>query len=88
MRDYNIVCHSDAGTRKDSCSRAAWYVEAIPRGDGEASRLVLAKGGRYIYPPISFFLAETIALDEAINAVYNIVGESSDISCKLMRSGI
>ena len=61
----NLICHSDGGTREGSCSASAWILEAVFLEDGLPTVRPIARGGKYLSAPISSFLAETIALDEA-----------------------
>ena len=65
MQEAKLVCHSDGGSRKDSCSATGWMVEAIVIRNGLRHTFRIAMSGKFISPPISSFLAESIALDEA-----------------------
>ena len=61
--------HADGGTREGRCSATAWCIEAVHvRGQTQARSLVLI-AGTFISDPVSSFLAEHIALDEAVQAL-------------------
>ena len=63
----NYLCHSDGGTRVNSCSAAGWFIEAIVvRGDYRHT-FPIAMRGIYLQDPVSSFLAEAIALEDAIS---------------------
>ena len=64
--EANYVCHSDGGTRANSCSGAAWIIEARVVRDDERYIFPVAMAGVFLQGPVSSFLAEAIALDEAV----------------------
>ena len=67
--EANFLVHADGGTREGRCSAAAWCIEAVHvRGQTQARSVVLI-AGTFISDPVSSFLAETIALDEAVQAL-------------------
>ena len=74
-KDCSIVCHSDGGTRGQSCSGAAWFIEAVSCKNGRQQSDVLAMGGQFLEPAVSSFMAETIALDNAISVVFHMLTE-------------
>lgn len=67
------MCHSDGGTRRDSCSAIGWFVEAIVVRDGLRHTFPVAMSGKFLSSPISSFTAECIALDEAIVFLVNFI---------------
>ena len=74
VRDFspceaNFICHSDGGTRKGSCSAAAWVVEASVVRDNRRHTLPLAFRGIYFSTPVSSFTAEAVALDDVVSYV-------------------
>ena len=78
LRDFNIICHSDGGTRGQSCSSAAWCVEALSWQSGTQTAITLAMGGLFLERPVSSFLAETLALDNCIQTVLEMIAESDE----------
>ena len=74
----NFVCHSDGGTRPGSCSAAAWILEATVLENGLPTNHPIAPGGKYIGSPISPFLAEAIALDEATSYMSRFISTSPE----------
>jgi len=61
FRKAKFVWHSDGGTRRDSCSAIAWFVEVILiRGDLRHTSPV-AMSANFLSSPISSFTAECIA---------------------------
>ena len=82
----NLTCHSDGGTRQGSCSAAAWILEAHVLEDGVPQVRPVARGGKYISMPVSSFLAEAIALDEATSYMYSFINTSSQNRMKRARA--
>ena len=73
MTTVNFVAHSDGGTRAGTCSAAPWFIEVVvSRGDVEM-RFPVLMGGVFISDPVSSFLAEVLALEEAIKAIRRLV---------------
>ena len=67
--EANFICHSDGGTRKGSCSAAAWVLEASVFKDNHRHSFPLAFRGIFFSTPVSSFTAETVALDDAVSYV-------------------
>ena len=65
--EANYVCHSDGGTRANSCSGAAWIIEARVVRNDHRHVFPVAMAGVFLQDPVSSFLAEAIALEEAVN---------------------
>ena len=65
-RSSNFTCHSDGGTRSEICSAAAWYLEVTAVINGEATTFPLAMRALFLESSVSSFLAETLALEDAI----------------------
>ena len=61
----NLIIHFDGGTRAGNCSASAWYIEARVLHQGVFILFPLVMGGTYVEEPISSFLAESLAFDEA-----------------------
>ena len=68
----NLVCHSDGGRRDESCAGAAWFVETLRDAHGMESCTPLAMRGIFISSSVSSFVAESIALDDAISYICSI----------------
>ena len=64
--EANFICHSDGGTRAASCSAAGWFLEAVVIRGELRYTFPVAMHGQFFNEPISSFLAEAIAVDEAI----------------------
>ena len=71
--EANFICHSDGGTRGEDCSSARWFLEAVVVRDGLRYTFPVALHGQYFEEPISSFLAEAIALDEAVEYFCKLV---------------
>ena len=67
FRDANYICHSDGGTRADSCSAVGWIIEAVVYRGEYKHTFPIAMSGKFLAQPISSFTTEAIALDEAIS---------------------
>ena len=65
---------TDGGTRVGKCSAAAWYIEGVV---GDRTFPVLMEG-TFLCVPVSSFLAETIALESAIQKIRKISRWNSD----------
>ena len=64
-REANYVCHTDGGSRANSCAAAGWYLEAIVTRGQHRHTFPLDMSG--VFRRASFVvLAETIAVDSAI----------------------
>ena len=72
--EANYVCHSDGGARANSCSGAAWIIEARVVRDDQRHIFPVAMAGVFLRDPVSSFLAEAIALEEAVNFLGNYLG--------------
>ena len=75
---YFIVAHSDGGTRPGCCSAATWIIEVGFLENGTWMYKMAAMGGKYMSPPVSSFLAESIALEECSLALKSVL-ENFDI---------
>ena len=73
VSDCNVVVHSDGGTRAGSCSATGWVVEVGSPINGVWQYSILAISGTFISTPISSFLAEALALEEATLFVKKLV---------------
>ena len=71
--DCNVAVRSDGGTRADSLSATGWVVEVGGPIDGVWHYSVWAIFETFISTPISSFLAESLALEEATLFVSNLV---------------
>jgi hypothetical protein len=69
LRDANLICHSDGGTRGEACSAAGWIIEASVTRDGAISIFPLVWCGKYFAEPLSSFLAEAIAVEDMITYI-------------------
>ena len=61
------MCHSDGGARANSCAGAAWIIEARVVRDDQRHIFPVAMAGLFLQDPVSSFVAEAIALNEAVN---------------------
>ena len=77
VSEANYICHSDGGTRAESCSATGWILEAVARRGDSIIIFPVAMKGIYIENPISSFLAETIALEDAVTFFTLYVGEAT-----------
>ena len=67
-----MVAFSDGGCRQGDCSASAWAV-AIGVSTGDSWSYSLARvGGKFFLDPVNSFLAETVALEEATIAAYEL----------------
>ena len=73
VQSCNLVCHSDGGTRGESCSAAAWFLEAVYVRSGLKYTVPVAMGGKYLSQAVSSFFSETIALDEALEFTSSLI---------------
>ena len=73
----NLTIHTDGGTRANSCSAAAWCIEAVVRRGQYETTTTLMIAGTNIATPISSFTAEALALEEAALAVTKITRQHS-----------
>ena len=71
--DCVFVVHSDGGRRCSSCAACAWIVEVGHRFEGKLVIEPLAMSGTFMNFDVSSFVAETLALQDAILFVYNFV---------------
>ena len=71
----NILIHSDGGTRLNCCSSFGWILEVCRLIDGIWEFKPLMMRGTYLSEPISSFLAETLALEEASLFVVKLLRE-------------
>ena len=83
----NFICHTDGGTRRDSCSSIGWYIEAVVAKPDSTTVLPVVMGGKFISKPVSSFLSEALALDEAVSFMYSHVKKYSARSPKRARVG-
>ena len=60
----NFSCHSDGGTRSEICSAAAWHGNCHDKLSGY--NLPVGNAGSFSRTPVSSFLAEPLALEDAI----------------------
>ena len=67
--EVNLVVYSDGGTRANSCSAGAWYIEAHFEKRGKPTVMPVAMAGTFLETPVSSFTAEIIGLDEAVSFV-------------------
>ena len=74
--DTNFICHSDGGTRGESCSAIGWLIEAIVVRGELRHVFVVAMAGKFLSSPVSSFLAETMALDDAISFLTHLIRSS------------
>ena len=65
FKSANLLMHLDGGSRANSCSAAAWYLECVA---GQV-RFPVAMARMFMQRPISSFEAEAIGLDEAVEAL-------------------
>ena len=65
LQDCSFVVHSDGGTRWGTCSGSAFIVEAGVLGKEGWVFKPLALNGTYFHSPMSSFVAESLALEEA-----------------------
>ena len=73
VKDLVYVCHSDGGTRGDTCSAAGWIIEAGQIRNGRCKFFPVGMGGTFLQPAVSAFKAECIALDNVIRALLRLV---------------
>ena len=66
VQNANLLYHSDGGTRGDTCSAAAWILEASVVKDNVRYTFPVVAGGTYLPEAVSSFLAESLALHDAI----------------------
>ena len=66
LQEASFIFHSDGGTRAEQCSSAGWFLEAVVVRNDLRYTFPIALHGQYFAEPISSFLAEAMALDEAI----------------------
>ena len=69
----NFLVHFDGGTRAGQCSAAAWCIEALTVCGQSTKRSFVIQAGTFMSDPVSSFLAETIAMDEAVQALAQIL---------------
>ena len=67
LNEASVIFHSDGGTRGSKCSAAAWIMEAIVTREDKQYTFPVAARGIYLPDPVSSFLAEALALDDAIS---------------------
>ena len=75
LANANFLVHTDGGTRAGTCSAAAWCIEAVVCKGAYAVTTTIVIAGTFISDPISSFTAESIALDEAVEAVRKLTLE-------------
>jgi len=75
LANANLLVPTDGGTRAGTCSAAAWCIEAVVCRGGFAVTIPILIAGTFISDPISSFTAESIALDEAVEAVRKLTLE-------------
>jgi hypothetical protein len=73
VSEGNFICHSDGGTRGESCSAIGWIIEVVVVRGNREYNFPYALAGRFLKEPVSSFLAEAMALDEAITFISKIV---------------
>jgi len=78
--EANFLCHSDGGTRGDSCSAIGWIIEAYVVKEDMRHIFPVAMSGKFFDSPISSFTAEAIALDEASGYLINFISKLFDNS--------
>ena len=69
----NYLCHSDGGTRADNCSAAAWCIEAVVTNGVLQRTVPVSMRGLFLKDPVSSFLAESLALDDVLNHLWDLV---------------
>ena len=69
----NLICHSDGGRRDESCAGAAWFLESRTVNCGAPVCSPRAMRGIFIASPTSSFIAESLALDDAISYVCRLI---------------
>ena len=74
--EANYICHSDGGTRADSCSATGWIIEAVVTRGEFKHTFPIAMSGTFLSQPISSFTVETIALDEALSYLSKVLARS------------
>ena len=73
VQKANFVIHTDGGTRANKCSSSAWYVEAHVQLPSGTASFPICMAGRFISTPISSFTAEAIALEEAVDLIWELL---------------
>lgn len=81
----DFICHSDGGMRGESCSAAAWYLEAVVTENGASSTFPLAMRGQFLKDPVSSFLAEAIALEDGMAYLSQLLSNNTGNSAKRAR---
>ena len=69
----NLTCRSDGGTRGQLCSGVRWIIEATLSRRSNTIHLLVAMRGKFLEPAVSSFLAEAIALEDAITYMNTLV---------------
>ena len=67
----NILVQTDGGVREEECAAASWMVGLWDMASQQYEPLLA--GGTYLTEPVSVFMAEAIALDEATVQVKQIL---------------
>ena len=71
-REHNILVFSDGGTRP-GCSASAWTLGVMSRKDNELCYTPIIAAGIFFESPVSSFMAEAIALENACKELEGFV---------------
>ena len=69
----NLQLHSDGGLRQGSCAATGWTLSAWTYSRSVWTRKLVAKQCMFLKVPCSSFLAETLALEAALNFATRIL---------------
>eukprot|EP00973_Karenia_brevis_P081730 11330657-Karenia_brevis.AAC.1 len=61
----SVICFSDGGCRWGQCAGAAWAIVVGSCSNKLWSYTLVRAGGRYFAEPVSSFVTEAVALEEA-----------------------
>ena len=73
LKNANFIIHFDGGTRGDDCSAAAWILEASVVHGQHVVEFPVAYCGKYMFLPVSSFVAETIGLESCTEIFAKLV---------------
>ena len=71
----NWILYFDGGTRGDTCSCAAWILEAEWNDAGGKTTHLIAMAGTYLSCAVSSFVAELIALESCSETFFKLINE-------------
>ena len=84
----NYVCHSDGGRRSETCAASAWYLEARVSSNGTIRTFPVAMRGIFLDSQVSAFLAEALALEDAILFLRNLLPNDTTSSAPVLPARI